>query len=181
MAMTDLFGLHSQSSLLLDCSRTALLLDTLLTCQLWPLLYDGSKCHTLREKSVIFTCCLGSNTQGAALLLEHRLFSSFLSLMSAILLLSRQPSVTDISQQFAVIAQLQETIFKMNISPLLLKFNCIGSQSCGFMSGANITLSQLISREGQLQLVSCTVEDAYLFSKVKCPSTCRNGFFSRSF
>lgn len=89
---------------------------------------------------------------------------SLLSLMSAILLLSRQPGVTDISQQFAVIAQLQETIFKMNISPLLLKFNCIGSQSCGFMSGANITLSQLISREGQLQLVSCTVEDVYLFS-----------------
>lgn len=82
------------------------------------------------------------------------LFSSLLSLMSTILLLFLQPGVTDVSQRFAVIAQLRETIFKMNISPLLLEFNCTGSQRCGFMSGANIGLSQLISREGQLQLRS---------------------------
>lgn len=74
--------------------------------------------------------------------------------MSTILLLFLQPGVTDVSQRFAVIAQLRETIFKMNISPLLLEFNCIGSQCCGFMSGANINLSQLISREGRLQLRS---------------------------
>lgn len=119
-------------------------------------------------------------TQGAALLLEHPLFSALLRLTS-VMLLCLQPGVTDISQQFAAIAQLQGTIFKMNISPLLLKFNCTGSQSCGFMSGANITPSQLISPEGQLQLVPGTVKDVHLFSKVKWPSTHRNGFFSRPF
>lgn len=118
-------------------------------------------------------------TQGAALLLE-RLFSSLLSLMST-MLLCLQPGVTDISQQFAVIARLQEIIFKMNISPLLLKFNCTGCQSCGYMSGADITLSQLISPEGQLQLVSGTVKDVHLFSKMKCPSTYKNWFFSQPF
>lgn len=68
-------------------------------------------------------------------------------------------------------------LIKWICRPFLLKLNYIDIPSCWLMSEANITLSQLIPHEGELQLVSCTVYDVHLFSKVTCPSTYSTGFF----
>lgn len=165
---SDLFSLHSLFSLLLDCSCTALPLGTLLTCQLGPVLYGANKCLTFEGEIGDFYLLSGLQ------ILEELPFSAWCQQFCCCLSSQAWPTSPSSLQW---LHSCRRQFFKMNISPLLLEFNCMGRAAGLCLELISPCLSWFRVKAN----CSCAVVDVHLFSKVKCPSTYRNGFFSRPF